>query len=432
MRDLAPPVLPSTALALLVACGGPLPENDAPIDVVPGTPETLTEERRFTVCSPAGEVEESYDFALVEQELAEDVELAEATGLERIASCDDARRFARARFLRDAGALHHLDVADVDLASPEIGSQRQAIWKGDRSGDQRVLQIAIPRQLGSPNDAWLGDANNAGADFSWCSAIAFSERHLLTAAHCIPSGVSGFWRAYVWRAEASGANKGEPRALGDFRIFVYRHPSYSGTGDAANDVALISLHRACVGNSERDAITVCSGAPYQRVASNTNLMRVWLGNLDVGTRMAIKGWGTRSRYGWTDPRLNYGDGGAQISIDWRGPRHFLADDETQAIVCNGDSGGPAMLTADWASYAAGLLSNSMKKSGQRCARNSGARALRKQRWHRLNATFESWVEPKLHENPWFDCPGTASQCCLRGDSANAYTHWQHHDYARCW
>ena len=160
-------------------------------------------------------------------------------------------------------------------------------------------------------------------------------------------------------------------------------------------------------------------------------MRVWLGNIGVGTSMQIKGWGTTSRYSSTPARIHYGDGGSHISIDWRGSRHFLTDDETKAIICKGDSGGPAIMYQDTHDFAAGIASNIQIWQDQRCTRTTGASPYRKQRWHRINATFADWVEPKLADNPWFTCPSGGSNCCMRYTSG-AYSGFSVRTYARCW
>lgn len=372
--------------------------------------------------------ERAYDFEALTAELDTDVELQAQTGLRRVANCEDARAYTEARAAREEGQ-GSLEPVLADRGHPTedddaFGTTTRGIWQGEPSGDQRILYIRVPVQLGSP-----GDADPSNASFKGCSAIAFSPRHLLTAAHCIPSNVSGYWRVRVFRGDSSGSDRGEPLLLGNYRAYIYRHPGYSGTGDTADDVALISMARKCVTDDERDAVDVCSGAPWERTPNDTNLMRLWLGNIAGGTAMHIKGFGSTSRYSPTPARLHFGDDGAQVSIDWTGPNHFLTDDETKAIICKGDSGGPAMMTADWASYAAGVASNATMYGDQICAKTTGTR---KQRWHRINSTFASWVEPKLDENPWFTCPVAGSQCCHRASSANAYTNLANHTYARCW
>ena len=420
----------------VLACGGPV---DGEADVKSG-PETElgNTTSNLTVChsvvrpalvEPGFNVyEEAYDFAQLTDELHADLDLQALTGLRAVKTCEDAEAFVDAREARDIGqgslepVLAHGDFPPEDEGP--FGTTARGVWKGEPSGDQRILYIRVPVQLGSP-----GDARPREGGFMNCSAIAFSPRHLLTAAHCIPSNVSGYWRVRVFHGDPSGSDRGEPVVLGNYRAYIYRHPNYSGTADAADDVALISMERACVTDNERDAVSLCTGSPWHRTANNTNLMRLWLGNISLSTRMDIKGFGSTSRYSQTDPRLHFGDNGSQISIDWTGSRHFLTEGEKDAIICMGDSGGPAMMTADWAAYAAGVTSNVSVYNEQRCASTSNSA---KQRWHRISGSFASWVEPKLASNPWFSCPVGGAHCCHRASSANAYTELANHTYARCW
>jgi hypothetical protein len=259
--------------------------------------------------------------------------------------------------------------------------------------------------------------------------VPISPRHILTAAHCIPDGVSGWWRVRVQRATTSGADTGMPVQVGNYRVYIYQHEGWSGETDTGDDVALLSMERECINNDERDAIELCSGSFYERNFDNN---RVWLGNLALEVTMDIFGFGSTSRYSQTAAQLHTGKNGARISIDWTGPYHFLTDDETQAIVCFGDSGGPAMLHQDTHGLVAGLLSNSAHWPGQFCARDEGATEYRKQRWHRLSGTFANWIEPKLEANANFTCPSAGADCCLRFESQNAYTGYANHSYARCW
>ncbi|MEQ8279894.1 MAG: trypsin-like serine protease [Deltaproteobacteria bacterium] len=420
-----------------LACGAP-PAGEADVTSGPET-ELGFVGSNLTVCeaieSPAlveagtNLEERAYDFGRLSAELANDLEMQAITGIVTIDDCEDALAFVEARVARDVGQ-GSLEPVLADAGYPSeldedgFGTTVRGIWNGEPSGDQRILRIRIPNQLGSP-----GDADPSDGSFKGCSAIAFSPRHLLTSAHCIPGGVSGYWRVRAFRGDSSGSDRGTPILLGNYRAYIYVHPNYTGSGDTEDDVALISMARQCVNNNERDAVTVCSGSPWERTPNNTNLMRLWLGNISVSTAMTIKGFGTTSRYSATPARLHFGDDGAQVSIDWTGSKHFLTDDEKKAIICKGDSGGPAMMTADWASYAAGVASNATMYGDQICAKTTG---VRKQRWHRISGSFANWAEPKLDSNPWFSCPLSGSNCCHRASSANAYTELANHTYARCW
>lgn len=427
-------------LVLLSAlgCGG----SDAGLDFQPET-EGLevfgppVARGQFRICetyvdrdpvSGAQEVQyERYDFEALNAELQARPELARTAGIDTVQTCEQARHVAEARLYVEELAMVKDPIAALEVPWPtevrDGGAGVRNIWQGDASGDQRILLLQFPLSLGSPGDA------AGGSPAASCSSIAISPRHLLTAAHCIPPAATTYWRASVLRATASGTNKGDPVWLGNYRIRIYQHPGWSGTGDTGDDVALLSMERQCVTNQERDAETLCTGAPYER--DTEDLFRLWIGNLGAGTSMQIKGWGTSSRYSNTATKLRYGDGGAHITLDWVGPRHYFTDDEDHGLICKGDSGGPSIMDLDWTDYAAGITSNFQNYNDQLCTSTTGGSANRRQRWHRISATFEDWVEPKLADNPWYTCPDTGANCCLRASSAGGY-HWGNNTYVRCW
>ncbi|MEQ9497119.1 MAG: trypsin-like serine protease [Deltaproteobacteria bacterium] len=367
---------------------------------------------------------ERYDFALLSDELVQNEALAQQVGFDAVTSCEDARIVARARVLQPAKPVIELPEEAVDYPTEDNPNQTsRGLWVGDPIGDQRWLHVRIPVSLGDPEDAAL-DAPTFN-----CTAIPISENHILTSAHCIPPGAEGWWRVRVMRADPSGSDIGEPVQVGNYRVFIYQHENWTGTGDTGDDIAILSMHRGCITSNERDAIDLCSGSYWQRYYNNN---RVWLGNLSLGITMDLYGFGSRSRYSQTSPRLHEPPNGARISVDWTGSRHFLTDDETTAIVCKGDSGGPAVLHQDAHDLVAGVLSNGTFYDDQFCTKNTGIAAYRKQRWHRLSGTFSNWIEPKLGGNGQFTCPSNGATCCNRYNSVNAYTNLANHSFARCW
>ncbi len=89
----------------------------------------------------------------------------------------------------------------------------QPIWRGDEVVKLPVVEI------------------NSG-----CTGTIVSQRHILTAAHCVSQQNTSSQLYVRWRL-ADGTYNGDW-----FNAYYYPHPNYTGTGDNHDDVALISVH----------------------------------------------------------------------------------------------------------------------------------------------------------------------------------------------
>lgn len=369
---------------------------------------------------------ENYDTDLLNQRLAETPELREATGLTRVDGCRDARTVVAAyNALVDAETVNPVSDIVEDGRAPVAGLDepvaiQRKIWTGTPVNDARILKIWTPNKVGSTGDVTNGRGGS-------CSAIAISPRHILTAAHCLPPGSANKnWRFQIGGTLPNASTVGQENVYGVYRAFVYRHGGYSGTSDTGDDVALLSVYKRCTTNSAIDGISSCTGSTW----NHGSRMRVWAGSNHTGKPMTIRGWGSNSRYSQQGGVLREGRGGARIFIDWVGSKHFLTDDEKTAVICKGDSGGPAMIRGKH-DYVAGLASNIVTFRDQVCTRTTGGSKWKKQRWHRVSGQFTSFVEPKLGGNSNFTCPSNRSGECCERDTDNTVG-YSNGTFARCW
>lgn len=294
---------------------------------------------------------ERYHPGVMDEELAADPRLVEMTSVTTVSTCEQARAVRRAQAALDG--LPPLgeegELAGVDYDDEPLPAGRK-ILDGAPSYDRSTVKIqAIPGRAG-------------------CSAVHIRPNVLLTAAHCLPSWVTGepsgsTLRVLVFQQLPSGELH---RTF--FRTAIgFRHASFSGHADAGDDVGLIILSSPLRGASRP----------------------IWLGKLDRGDHLYIHGWGMNTNDESGDSRhLRQGKDGAPISVSRRRKNYFRARGR-KARICEGDSGGPAFRLTDGQTFLAGIASNSLGARDANCTKEG-----RYMEWHRVQGHMD-WIEGRI-------------------------------------
>ena len=293
-----------------------------------------------------------FDMEQMTGNLADDPHLAEVTGLDRVDTCDQARQYLD-RLNEYQESLFSDDEGHVSVDQPEP----QAI-----DGIEKTESWIKNPDATNSNQVGVVEVNGG------CTGVVITSRAILTAAHCVDQLIApaknGWANLSIRRYTPSEV------AVYSGQVRINIHPSYSGDGDTADDVAVVKLF-----------------PPDTFGLSSSYRTRIYTGLGSTINTMRLYGRGVSGSSGGGSSILRF----MYFTPDWWGPYHFLEDATGAARVCNGDSGGP---TIDWTPtgyrVVAGLHSNSEKTvSSGMCAAWNG-----KQRSVRLQNKV-TWIEDML-------------------------------------
>ena len=318
------------ALLGLAACAGP------------DGPPTQADDLLCGANTPTGE---RYHPDVLNAEISDDPRIMEQTSIESVSTCEQARA-----------------VREAQAALSDLETEPARDRAGASSDDDTAAPVAKILD-GSPS------YDRSTVMLRWgtysCSAVHIRPDVLLTAAHCLPSSVSGsitgspLWLT-ITRRLPSGVNSASFQ-----QTLAFRHPSYSGSNDPGDDIGIIVLPTALRGASRP----------------------IWLGTLSRGNHLYIHGWGVSTNVGdETSGELRQGKDGAPISVS-RTRKNYFRSRGRKARICDGDSGGPAFRLTDGQTFLAGIASSSRGPGG--CTKEHRA-----QQWHRVQGHM-SWIEERI-------------------------------------
>lgn len=231
------------------------------------------------------------------------------------------------------------------------------------------------------------------AESSTCTGFIIGPREIVTAAHCIYQDGYRPVRVTV-RDPHSNGSVNTPCILNcsssvSSNAMGYRHPNYTGTGDAGDDVGLF----------------VFSSDLPAPANSSSDRIRMMINKTWKNAPLKIYGWGRNTQSG--------GSGVARegsVTASWSGSKHFTAN-ATAARACKGDSGGPAVrVTVSDHPLTVGITSEMAGSYGSGCPYSDGFN-----RWTHLGPKIP-WIEGKIGR--------TCNKYVSAGNSAITY--------ARCW
>lgn len=372
---------------LLVACGDdPGVPQGAQVDVSPAPMPGPA--REATICgareltAPDGSVVEQpeyYYFEAINEKLATYDGLREFVALSSVNDCAEARRFTTGynEYLRQRPDAPTADPnPDLDQVPVRPGSEdspeqvTEKIQAGPVSSNPAVVLLPFP-------------ATNIS-----CSGISIASYGLVTAAHCM--GPADGWQLMNVIRQAPNGSYLFVRN-GPIWIFWTHHPSYNGSADPPDDVAV--------------------GMIWNNYPSNTlpdppnNAMRIWLGSLGTGGAASLSGYGAADVFG----------GGIFIQRTGAQRVSFVSTNYLETLVppgfvtvgCHGDSGGPLFGNAAGFAVALGIF-DLINPDGVFCPPTTATQSFARLR------TKQTWIESLLG----FTCARFSG-----GSSGN---------YARCW
>lgn len=390
-------LLTAAALTLPGACVDPhdpaeadaLEAPDAPraepvYDLVPG--DYPFRDGESTVCSiweaDLGEAGthrsvEHYLLGRMNEELATDPAWRRFAGLERVATCDEARAYQRLR----------LDYEVATAAPPTAGADfpAEALPRvGEADGESN--HPAVVRLTRNLSALLAGDSNG-------CSGTLIHPRVVVTAGHCFSSATGSM---SLLREENGVVQEWVTQSA-----TIYRHPNYTGAGDAGDDVGVVVFD-----------------APIPGVDAGPDTMRVMVSPMLTGDTIVFHGWGIANHQGTGAGVLRYG----VVTLNWASSRHFT-DTVVQggARICKGDSGGTARLERSSNGLSVDLLggmASEFEVGSEYCPYPDDL-----QRWS-ATADKISWIEGRLLANG-IDVTADGATACHRFTESGR-------DYMRCW
>ncbi|MEM7155231.1 MAG: trypsin-like serine protease [Myxococcota bacterium] len=329
-----------------------------------------------------GEIDQRTEHYLVDRmndELDEDTDWREFSGLQAVETCDDAREYQRLRRDYEAEVAATTPEPVRELYPEEPGAD-QVDKIGEADGE-------------SNNDAVVRIKYNAGSS-SGCSGTMIHPRVVLTAAHCFQPG----YRSFALRREENGSVQNFVTKNATF----YRHIDYTGVGDPGDDIGLMVFDTAVAG-----------------VDAGADTLRVLTSGIDGGDNIIFLGWGIAAHDGSGAGVLRYGHGTVNSAYT-----RYFTDDVLQggARICKQDSGGPARLNrgSHNVSYdLVGGMASQIVLGSPYCGYPGDTM------WWAATEDKIEWIETRLMINGINLTPQDGGTACHRFSQSG-------HNYMRCW
>lgn len=321
--------------------------------------------------------------AVIDAEIARFPELRDAVGSDAVETCEQARRWSDARLSIVEGEIpsSELPLPEADSDTPPLIDK---IWNG----------------LNHSDDSQPGFWITGGTPYQYCSAVAITPNHLLTAAHCVPANTimcsapgltsrpCSPFTIDVYQGTASG---GKNLYGSGFVAYSYKFEGFGGGVDPANDLALIEMPGG-----------------WEMWQSALRPIELYIPNYDY----YVAGWG-RNCATCSNSTAGHGvlrrpPGNAWFHADMMADTYMYDRGDSDVHMCNGDSGGPAVASNDGS--VGGIHTSSEKaSSSHKCSTDSE----HKKRWTRPGHKI-LWIEARLRLSPFYSCPvNTALACCTR-------------------
>lgn len=307
---------------------------------------------------------EYYRLDVINRDLNQSPELRRLSGVQLAATCDDARR------VRDA--QHELAEGLVDWPSTSESEEDpepslpviDKIWQGHDIASESIFFIAV---------AGYG-CTSAAFGFRWING-GTPATDLLTAAHCFSK--SGPATATLWVQNIPGA---APAKVGNYSAEIFRHPAFSGAEDWSDDIAVV---------------TIKWFAPPVQLWRLDQTVGWVVSATDV--YMRVFGFGTTSQYSYTGTQLhtgkNHGTSSEGFRPEWQYTvnglgLYYVEDNDTDGMLCEGDSGGPQVLLSNNA--IAAVSSGGEKAEGKHCSTTGGIQKMKNR--STIVATKSAWIQ----------------------------------------
>ena len=346
---------------------------------------------------------EFYHLDKINQKIAGTIPMDEAarafvrsSGIERVSTCDDARRFFRLQheYFESQPSLVEPDIAPLPTSPGSVtgtgttGDPIDKVQQGYEFHFPKSVRVRI----------------HGGYD---CTGFLINKWVILTAAHCIPA--SGFYKVTV------DYGTGQPNSCidGDSgpnctsappnpNFLVGRHYNFTGYGDTADDLAVF-IHWtwnawAKIGDNPANYMQPTTWAP-------------------TGASFWIHGYGANDIFGRNSGLGRAGNGTEKVHWSSSGYWYAIASNGPGRI-CSGDSGGAGIHywgapPVQW-DLAIGVASDiQIQDPDQHCPLTGD-----KFRYQRFTYSKASWLNRTLAENQ-------AGACALQNLGAD-YTYW------KCW